>query len=404
MSDATTTGLDQLIEPLKPLLRYINPHRFVWLLAVVCAVIAWNRGLALLYALVACLLSLLLLSHALCRWHVRGVTVARSWPDMAHAGVPFDVRYRLTSSGVRHFVSVHEMLDAEMAAGGAMQLSPVFVAQLNREADVVGECRINQRGVYALNELALRSAYPFGLVTHTRTQATEPHQVFVLPAMFDVAQLPFGLAVHQGHGALSSQKQGAHDEFAGLREYRRGDPSKIIHWGATARQIAMNQPWQVKTFETFDHPNMLLVFNQEDFSEASFECMMSVAASIMRHACWVGHPLAYVHRLDGRFCDGWVTPHSAHVHQDMRPLCAMQPQPGAYAEVLAHALQRHPHANLVVTFGRQSISLADDRRAHLHVVLDGHMTQATRQQKGRQTIIKINPYTQGLDDLAKVFS
>lgn len=402
MSDASTTGLDQLIEPLKPLLRHINPHRFVWLLMLVCAVIAWNRGLALLYGLVACLAAVLLLSHGLCRWHLRGVTVSRSWPDMAHADEPFEVHYQLNAPGVRHFVSVDDVVADDQEH---MAVVPrVFVAQLVGEAKATGLCRIKQRGVYVFDDVRLQCAYPFGLVTHTRIQATEPHSVFVLPLMFAVQRLPFQLAVHQGQGALSSEKQGSQDEFAGLREYRRGDPSKIIHWGATARQIAMNQPWQVKTFETFDHPNMLLVFNQEDFSEASFECMMSVAASIMRHACWVGHPLAYVHRADDRWCDGWITPHSEHVHQDMRPLCAMKPERGAYAEGLAHALQRHSHTNLVVTFGRQALSLPDDRRTHLHVVLDGQVAHAVRQQDGRQTIVKINPYTHGVDDWAAVFS
>src|SRR5690606_41705361 len=76
--------------PRLPLLHWLAQHitapRLLWLLALLCFLIAWNRGIALLYGLLALILALLLVSWVLPGWMMRGLQVQRQVLGNAVAG------------------------------------------------------------------------------------------------------------------------------------------------------------------------------------------------------------------------------------------------------------------------------------------------------------------------------
>ena len=88
--------LDALIVALEPVLRHFNLHRFLWLFTVVCALIAWNRGLALLWGMVAFLLAALLLSWGMCWLALRGVTTT-DFMTADWARIPYEVLEKVSS-------------------------------------------------------------------------------------------------------------------------------------------------------------------------------------------------------------------------------------------------------------------------------------------------------------------
>lgn len=93
--------------------------------------------------------------------------------------------------------------------------------------------RFERRGVYELGPAALHLTDPFRLVRMTRRLAGSS-EVVVYPEVFELADFPLGSRRAEGSGARSRAVQRG-DEFHGLREYRRGDDPRHIHWKSVAR-------------------------------------------------------------------------------------------------------------------------------------------------------------------------
>ncbi|MBY0586160.1 DUF58 domain-containing protein [bacterium] len=96
-----------------------------------------------------------------------------------------------------------------------------------------------KRGSYRLGVLRLRSDYPLGLV---RWQSLVPvgaeQPVIVHPALGKMQPLGRQRLGIQGSGEGKPQTgllEGI-DEFRGVRDYRPGDSSRLIHWRSTARR------------------------------------------------------------------------------------------------------------------------------------------------------------------------
>lgn len=93
--------------------------------------------------------------------------------------------------------------------------------------------RFPRRGVITLPALWLRSSQPFGVVAVERALGTSC-EVVVLPV---VGQLRKALRerLDSWFDELIPTTDAGTDEFDHLRDYRRGDPLRSIHWRASAR-------------------------------------------------------------------------------------------------------------------------------------------------------------------------
>jgi uncharacterized protein (DUF58 family) len=89
-----------------------------------------------------------------------------------------------------------------------------------------------KRGVYELGPAEVGVTDPFGLLRFVR-RFGEKTEVVVYPEVHELRDFP----IRGGNvevGARGSRGQRG-DEFAGLREYRRGDDRRHIHWKSVAR-------------------------------------------------------------------------------------------------------------------------------------------------------------------------
>lgn len=93
------------------------------------------------------------------------------------------------------------------------------------------EMESHQRGWLELDRLCLHSEYPLGILRAWAYFKT-PARCLVYPRPIGKLPLPVDLADNQGRAA--SELPGL-DEFAGLREYRPGDPVRAIAWKTLAR-------------------------------------------------------------------------------------------------------------------------------------------------------------------------
>jgi len=139
-----------------------------------------------------------------------------------------------------------------------------------------------RRGILQFDSVSLARTDPFGLF-RTFVKRPLPQSVLILPKRYWLppVALPGVMKYQQGGVALASNV-GQSDEFVALREYRRGDPIRHIHWRSWAK---VGKPI-VKEFEDeffVRHALVLDTFTERPHSD-EFEEAVSVAASF---ACTV---------------------------------------------------------------------------------------------------------------------
>lgn len=151
-----------------------------------------------------------------------------------------------------------------------------------QQGEVTVEMTAWRRGLVRFEGVTFARPDPFGLYRALR-KTSLPQTVLVLPKRYLLppVALPGSLKYQQGGVAMASNI-GQSDEFVSLRDYRRGDPPRHIHWRSWAKA---GKPI-VKEFEDeffVRHALVLDTFTTRPQSEL-FEEAVSVASSF---ACTV---------------------------------------------------------------------------------------------------------------------
>lgn len=145
------------------------------------------------------------------------------------------------------------------------------------EVEVRVELEPLRRGALKFSGLTLARPDPFGLFRGF-ARVPLPQTVQILPKRYPLPPIALpGAMKYQEGGVAMASNIGRSDEFVSLREYRRGDPYRHIHWRSWAKT---GKPI-VKEFEDeffVRHALVLDTFIDDPRSEA-FEEAVSVAAS-----------------------------------------------------------------------------------------------------------------------------
>ena len=156
-------------------------------------------------------------------------------------------------------------------------------ARPQEEVDVELELTPLRRGVLQLASLRVARPDPLSLAQGL-VKVPLPGSLIVLPRRYPLAATPLpGNSRYQQGGVAFASNVGQSDEFVSLRDYRKGDPLRHIHWRSWAKT---GKP-VVKEFEDeffVRHAMVLDTFTRHDPSDM-FEEAVSVAASF---ACTVG--------------------------------------------------------------------------------------------------------------------
>jgi len=212
---------------------------------------------------------------------------------------------------------------------------PPLLPQQTGEAHV--ELTPLRRGTVRFDSLTFARRDPMGLVRALHRIAL-PASVMILPKRYPLPPiaLPGGMKYQRGGVAMASNV-GQSDEFVALREYRRGDPLRHIHWRSWAKA---GKPI-VKEFEDeffVRHALILDTFTERPHSD-EFEDAVSVAASF---ACTVLTQeslldLLFVERQAYCFTVGRGL---AHADQMLEILASVRPCKESFA-TLDHLVVRH---------------------------------------------------------------
>ncbi len=146
------------------------------------------------------------------------------------------------------------------------------------------ELRPELRGRYPVGPLTVRLHDPFGLVQVDRTFTSSTHLV-VTPRVVDLPAITLS-GVWTGSGDNRPRDfAGGSAEDVTVREYRRGDDLRRVHWRASAHAGELmvrreEQPWQSRATIFLD--NRVLV-HRGTGPRSSLEYAVSLAASTARH-------------------------------------------------------------------------------------------------------------------------
>jgi uncharacterized protein (DUF58 family) len=144
-----------------------------------------------------------------------------------------------------------------------------------------------RRGVYALGPAEVRVADPFGLLRFARRDG-EATEVVVYPQVYELRGFPLRGGNVEAGTTGSRGRRG--EEFANLREYRRGDDKRHIHWKSLARTGELF----VKEFslQAPRRHTVALDLRREGLrtQEDEIEDAVSAAASVLAHLAWEGLP------------------------------------------------------------------------------------------------------------------
>jgi uncharacterized protein (DUF58 family) len=227
----------------------------------------------LAYALLALSLAALVLGWS----SSRGLRFSRALPPGVRISAGSPARIRLLISNRSRFgcsgVSVSDRLPE-----ARLFEAPLLEGQ--GETTIEAPLAFARRGVYELGPAEVGVTDPFGLMRFVR-RFEERTEVVVYPVVHDLPGFPLsGGNVELGTRGSRGRRG---DEFAGLREYRRGDDRRHIHWKSVARTGEL----YVKEFalEAPRRYTVALDLRREGLRtlEAEVEDAVSVAASVLTH-------------------------------------------------------------------------------------------------------------------------
>ncbi|CAN5877499.1 hypothetical protein BH23ACT11_BH23ACT11_19370 [soil metagenome] len=208
---------------------------------------------------------------------VRGLTLTRTGAAVGTAGEPLNCRMELRNVGRLP----RYLLELKDAVAG--DTSRVLVAHVRGGASESIEYKVENplRGIYSGGDVTVESAAPFGLFYGRRRLRVIP-DIVIYPRTFQVGNLP------DPPGSGSSEQyrsdslyRGSGEEFWGVREYRPGDPAKIVAWRRSARNLATGRLAVLEMAEQTRHPLALALDLDHQVPWAVRELQISAAASIM---------------------------------------------------------------------------------------------------------------------------
>ena len=158
--------------------------------------------------------------------------------------------------------------------------SKVISIAASATSRVAMELTPNKRGLITLDDLRVLLPDPLHFFQRARKVTAAPAHVAVLPRRYRLPALNLpGSSQNEAGGNAASRQKGNTNEFTSLREYRSGDPPRLIHWKSWAKT---GRPI-VKEVEDMRFPRYALILDTFAATgrNQAFEEAVSVAASFV---------------------------------------------------------------------------------------------------------------------------
>jgi len=253
------------------------------------ALAALNTGNNLLFLILACLISVILMSGILSSISLAGVELRIELPEHIFAGQTVRANIELHNEKLM-FPSFALRVEAAAAKGAAAATvldKPVFFPFLPRQERIKQSVPVTflRRGLHVQDSFRIVTRFPFGFLQKTRRVALKS-EALVYPSVDASAELT---DMFPGiEGSIESHSKGRGQDLYALREYVPTDSVRHVHWKASARMGSL----MVREFAREDDRRVLLVLDPysggaDDASgekaEERFERAVNLCAGVAWH-------------------------------------------------------------------------------------------------------------------------
>ena len=320
----------------------------------------------------------------LTRTMLKRLSVTRIVPERVMAGEPTSVE--ITLSNGKTWLSAWLMTAVDRVSNEREALFPsVLFTRVPPSSARSGHypLRLEQRGVYEAGPLQVNTRFPLGLVERGLI-LNVVDRIIVYPRIGRLA--PRGKTRLQQATQLSntSLPQGGlyNDEFHKLRDFRRGDELRSIHWKTSARRSEL----MVREFRQSRDQNLALLLDAwlplhpAPADHAAVELAISLAATITADLARQGREaVPYFAALGSQLLEWGGASGSHRLETLLEGLALLQPATTAEASpLLEHCA---PHVT-----GRHSILLVTSRPTD---VLPSLSRWASEQPQSRSRLLRI---------------
>ena len=321
---------------------------------VIIYLIAWNRGLVLLYLISALSLATLVLSFIAPYFNLLGVTASVKHPKSAHQGETIPVIFTMQSP---RFLGRY-LLELWWEIPFTQNLHHMFfIAKLRGQQILEAQILCEIRGLHQTGPLYMQTGFPLGIRVHNKILSESQSEVLVYPKPVPVSNFTFGSDESSiVHGNIRSNRKGGHDEFMAIREYKPGDSPRYIHWPTSAKKGEL----MVREYQDTLSSSLIIVldlskaYNVGKGKHTTLEYAITIAASLALHALDEGYRVSIFGYSKEKI--ELVDIVGAHNHLQVLESLAHARSDGdeSYADTLSHFLSFHQKGGTLVLFDNGS--------------------------------------------------
>jgi uncharacterized protein (DUF58 family) len=317
---------------------------------LIVAMAALNTGNNLLFLILACLISLILMSGILSSISLAGVELRISLPEHIFAGQTVRATVEL-KNGKLTLPSFGLRVEPVITKGAPAALleKPVYFPYLPRQECVKQSVPVTflRRGLHVQDSFRILTRFPFGFLEKTRRVALKT-EVLVYPSVEIDSELAEMFPAIEG--SIESYSKGRGQDLHALREYLPTDSARHVHWKASARTGSL----MVREFAREDDCRVLLVLDpyygatarDSVREEERFERAVSLCAGI----AWRFYERNAQLEFRGVGIETMLAPAEANIFVILRYLAVAKPQAPEVESALLADLAAAPELfKLIVT-------------------------------------------------------
>ncbi len=222
------------------------------------ALAALNTGNNLLFLILACLISVILMSGILSSISLAGLQLKIELPEHIFAGQTVRASVEMINEKltVPSFALRVEAVVPKDAPAAAMLETPLFFPYLPRQQSMKQSVPVTflRRGLHVQDSFRIVTRFPFGFLQKSR-RITLNSEALVYPSVdadYDLLESFLGI-----EGSLESYSKGRGQDLHSIREYVPTDSVSHVHWKASARAGSL----MVREFAREDDRRILLVLD-----------------------------------------------------------------------------------------------------------------------------------------------
>jgi uncharacterized protein (DUF58 family) len=222
------------------------------------ALAALNTGNNLLFLILACLVSMVLMSGILSSISLAGIDLKIDLPEHIFAGQTVRASVELINGKLTlpSFALRVEAVLPKNAPAAALLDTPVFFPYLPRQQRMKQSVPVSflKRGLHVQDTFRVVTRFPFGFLQKSRRMALKS-EALVYPSVESNSELS---EIFPGiEGSIESYHKGRGHDLHALREYVPSDSASHVHWKASARAGSL----MVREFAREDDCRVLLVLD-----------------------------------------------------------------------------------------------------------------------------------------------